>query len=75
MFGFININKPHGVTSRFVVDQIGRLAGQHKVGHCGTLDPIATGVLVLGIGSATRLVEFVQQMPKSYRKFIHTFGI
>ena len=67
MFGFININKPHGVTSRFVVDQIGRLVGQHKVGHCGTLDPIATGVLVLGIGSATRLVEFVQQMPKSYR--------
>ncbi|MEC8337304.1 MAG: tRNA pseudouridine(55) synthase TruB [Planctomycetota bacterium] len=67
MFGFISINKPHGVTSRFVVDQIGRFVGQHKVGHCGTLDPIATGVLVLGIGSATRLVEFVQQMPKSYR--------
>ena len=67
MFGFININKPHGVTSRFVVDQVQRLVKEHKVGHCGTLDPIATGVLVIGIGSATRLVEFVQQMPKSYR--------
>ena len=67
MFGFINVNKPYGVTSRSVVDQIRRFVGQQKVGHCGTLDPIATGVLVLGIGSATRLVEFVQQMPKSYR--------
>ena len=67
MFGFININKPHGVTSRDVVDQIQRVVKQQKVGHCGTLDPIATGVLVLRIGSATRLVEFVQQMPKSYR--------
>ena len=67
MFGFINVNKPYGVTSRSVVDQIRRFVGQQKVGHCGTLDPIATGVLVLGIGSATRLVKFVQQMPKSYR--------
>ena len=71
MFGFININKPHGVTSRDVVNQIQRRIEHQKVGHCGTLDPIATGVLVLGIGSATRLVEFVQRMPKSYQgKFL-----
>ena len=67
MFGFININKPPGVTSRAVVNKVERLSGSFKVGHSGTLDPIATGVLVLGIGSATRLLEYVQQMPKSYR--------
>jgi tRNA pseudouridine55 synthase len=67
LFGLLNVNKPSGVTSRRVVDQIERLVKPAKVGHAGTLDPLARGVLVIGVGQATRLVEYVQQMPKQYR--------
>ena len=66
LFGLLNVNKPGGVTSRRVVNQIARLVKPAKVGHAGTLDPLAVGVLVLGIGQATRLVEYVQQMRKRY---------
>jgi tRNA pseudouridine55 synthase len=64
--GFLNLNKPGGVTSRRVVDQVVRLVGRTKVGHAGTLDPLASGVLVVAVGSATRLIEWVQRMPKTY---------
>ncbi len=67
MFGLLNLNKPSGVTSRRVVDLVVRLVRPAKVGHAGTLDPLASGVLVLGVGPATRLVEYLQQMPKRYR--------
>jgi tRNA pseudouridine55 synthase len=67
LFGLLNINKPSGLTSRRVVDRIQRLVKPAKVGHAGTLDPLASGVLVIGVGQATRLVEYVQQMPKCYR--------
>ena len=67
MFGFFNINKPSGKTSRWVVDQIQRLVRPAKVGHAGTLDPLASGVLVVAVGPATRLIDYVQQMPKQYR--------
>lgn len=66
-FALLNLNKPAGVTSRRVVDRVQRLVKPAKVGHAGTLDPLACGVLVLGIGQATRLVEYVQEMPKHYR--------
>src|SRR5688572_20999359 len=66
MFGLLNVNKPAGITSRDVVNRIQRLVKPHKVGHAGTLDPLATGVLVVAIGPATRLVEYVQRMPKTY---------
>ncbi len=66
-FGLMNVAKPSGVTSRRVVDQVQRLVRPAKVGHAGTLDPLASGVLVIGVGHATRLVEFVQEMPKKYR--------
>lgn len=66
MFGLLNLNKPPGVTSRDVVNQVQRLVKPHKVGHAGTLDPLATGVLVVCIGPATRLTEYVQQSPKHY---------
>jgi tRNA pseudouridine55 synthase len=70
-FGLLNVNKPAGRSSRDVVNVVQRLAGQSKVGHAGTLDPLATGVLVLCLGPATRLIEYVQRMPKSYRgKFL-----
>ncbi len=67
LFGLLNVNKPSGITSRRVVDQVKRLVKPAKIGHAGTLDPLARGVLVIGVGQATRLVEYVQQMPKQYR--------
>ncbi|MCI0358171.1 MAG: tRNA pseudouridine(55) synthase TruB [Planctomycetaceae bacterium] len=67
MFGLVNVNKPAGITSRDVVNRVQRLVRPDKVGHAGTLDPLATGVLVVAIGPATRLVEYVQRMPKTYR--------
>ncbi len=66
--GVLNLNKPAGVTSRDVVNVVQRLAGRKtRVGHAGTLDPLARGVLVVPVGPATRLIEYVQQMPKTYR--------
>lgn len=66
--GILNLNKPAGVTSRDVVNMVQRLAGrQIRTGHAGTLDPLARGVLVVPVGPATRLIEYVQQMPKTYR--------
>jgi len=67
MFGLLNVNKPRGKTSRWVVDQVKWLGRPAKVGHAGTLDPLATGVLVVAVGPATRLVGHVQQVPKRYR--------
>ena len=66
-FGFLNINKPPRETSRWVVDRVQRLVRPSKAGHAGTLDPLATGVLVVALGQATRLIEHVQQARKSYR--------
>ncbi|NLF71723.1 MAG: tRNA pseudouridine(55) synthase TruB [Candidatus Anammoximicrobium sp.] len=66
MFGLLNVNKPSGITSRDVVNRVQRLVRGVKVGHAGTLDPLATGVLVVALGPATRLVEYVQRMPKTY---------
>ena len=71
LFGLLNINKPTGITSREVVDAVVRLAKPAKVGHAGTLDPLATGVLVVCVGPATRLVSQVQSQRKVYRaKFL-----
>jgi len=64
--GLLNIHKPAGMTSRQVVNQIQKLVKPAKTGHAGTLDPLATGVLVVCIGSATRLIRFVQEQPKEY---------
>ncbi|MEC8505578.1 MAG: tRNA pseudouridine(55) synthase TruB, partial [Planctomycetota bacterium] len=67
MFGFLNIHKPKGKTSRDAVNHIQRMVRPIKVGHGGTLDPLATGVLVVAMGPATRLIEYVQAQPKTYR--------
>jgi tRNA pseudouridine55 synthase len=66
-FGLLNVNKPAGWTSRQAVDRVARLVKPAKAGHAGTLDPLATGVLVICVGKATRLIGFVQQQPKTYR--------
>ncbi len=74
MLGFLNINKPSGLTSHDVVAQVRRGIKIKKVGHAGTLDPLATGVLILCLGSATRLSEYVMHATKRYRAQIQ-FGI
>lgn len=66
MFGLLNLNKPRGVTSRDVVNHVQQLVRPVKVGHTGTLDPIADGVLVVCLGAATRLASYVQRMRKRY---------
>lgn len=65
--GFLNVNKPPGISSRRVVDRVQRLVRPAKAGHAGTLDPLATGVLIVAVGSATRLIKYVQRRPKQYR--------
>ena len=67
------VDKPEGLTSHDVVDRVRRLAKTRKVGHLGTLDPIATGVLPLVIGRATRLAQFFSANEKTYTGCIH-FG-
>jgi tRNA pseudouridine55 synthase len=63
---FLNIDKPAGITSRDVVNRVVKYVGTKRVGHAGTLDPMATGVLIVAINRATRLVEYVQQQQKTY---------
>ncbi len=65
--GFLNIAKPSGVTSHDVVNAVRRLLGQRRVGHAGTLDPPARGVLVVGVGHGTRLIEYLAATRKTYR--------
>jgi tRNA pseudouridine55 synthase len=64
--GLLLVDKPKGVTSHDVVDQARRALGTRKVGHAGTLDPMATGLLILGVGRATRLLRFLGDLPKTY---------
>jgi tRNA pseudouridine55 synthase len=64
--GVVVIDKPVGWTSHDVVAKIRGVLGTRKVGHSGTLDPDATGVLVLGVGRATRLLRFLTELPKTY---------
>jgi tRNA pseudouridine55 synthase len=67
MDGILNINKPWGKTSFSIVSLVRRLSGERRVGHAGTLDPAATGVLPVCLGQGTRVVEFLMEAPKSYR--------
>lgn len=64
--GIVIIDKPAGLTSHDVVSRMRRLAGTRRVGHAGTLDPMATGVLVVGIGRATRLLGHISGADKTY---------
>jgi tRNA pseudouridine55 synthase len=64
--GLVVVDKPAGLTSHDVVSRVRRLAGTRKVGHAGTLDPMATGVLVLGLGRATRLLGHLALTDKTY---------
>jgi tRNA pseudouridine55 synthase len=64
--GFLVVDKPGGMTSNQVVGLVRKEAGVKKVGHAGTLDPMATGVLVMAIGKVTRLIKFIQEFEKEY---------
>ncbi len=65
--GILNLDKPSGLTSHDVVAQVRAVAGQRRVGHAGTLDPLASGVLLVCLGRATRLVEYLMDSTKVYR--------
>jgi tRNA pseudouridine55 synthase len=69
--GFLVIDKPAGITSHDVVAQVRRELNTKKVGHAGTLDPMATGVLVLGIGNGTRLLQYITEGKKAYLATIY----
>ena len=69
--GVLNVDKTAGETSFTVVNRLRRLTGAHRVGHAGTLDPLATGVLPILFESATRLAEFALQLSKTYVADIH----
>jgi tRNA pseudouridine55 synthase len=69
--GVLNVDKGAGETSFTVVSRLRRLTGAHRVGHAGTLDPLATGVLPILFESATRLAEFALRLPKTYVADIH----
>lgn len=64
--GLLLIDKPQGITSHDAVAQVRRALATKKVGHAGTLDPMATGLLVMGVGRATRLLRFLGDLPKTY---------
>ncbi|WP_349898437.1 tRNA pseudouridine(55) synthase TruB [Parafrigoribacterium soli] len=64
--GILLVDKPQGITSHDVVARTRRLAGTRKVGHAGTLDPMATGLLVLGVNSATRVLTYLVGLDKEY---------
>ncbi|MBA3276900.1 MAG: tRNA pseudouridine(55) synthase TruB [Chloroflexia bacterium] len=72
--GYVVIDKPAGWTSHDVVARVRRLVGERRVGHAGTLDPAATGVLPVAVGLATRTVEYLAESSKAYRAWI-SFGV
>lgn len=73
MFGLLLIDKPQGMTSHDVVYRVRRRLGTKKVGHAGTLDPMATGLLIVAVGPATRFLRYLELEPKEY-VFTATFG-
>lgn len=71
--GLLLVDKPEGITSHAVVDRVRRVISSRRIGHAGTLDPMATGLLVLLLGRATRLAPYLDAEPKVYRARIR-FG-
>src|SRR5712692_856831 len=70
MDGALIIDKPAGMTSHDVVARVRKITGERRVGHTGTLDPFATGVLVVVVGRATRLAQFLSGAEKEYEAVI-----
>src|SRR3954469_22188510 len=72
--GLVVVDKPAGWTSHDVVGKLRKIYGQRRVGHAATLDPDATGVLLVGLGRVTRLMRFLQETTKEYRGVV-SFGV
>lgn len=72
--GLLLVDKPAGITSHAAVDRVRRVLGTRRIGHAGTLDPFATGLLILLVGRATRLLPFLDAEPKVYQATIR-FGL
>src|SRR5438270_13989875 len=72
--GLVVVDKPAGMTSHDVVARLRRIYGLRRIGHAGTLDPDATGVLLVGLGRVTRLLRYLQEGTKRYRGDV-VFGI
>src|SRR5689334_3866679 len=70
MDGVLIIDKPAGMTSHDVVARVRKMIGERRIGHTGTLDPFATGVLVLLVGRATRIAQFLSTAEKEYEGVI-----
>ena len=70
MIGLLLVDKPRGLTSHDVVNTVRRLTGVRRVGHTGTLDPLATGLLLVLVGAATRLARFAEPQTKRYHAVI-----
>ena len=64
--GWIILDKQTGITSRQVINKISKIFNFNKIGHGGTLDPLATGVLPIALGEATKLISFIQNKKKKY---------
>ena len=72
--GFVNVLKAPGITSHDIVSHLRKVYGLKKVGHAGTLDPAAAGVLPVALGKATRMLEYMDDVDKSYKVEV-TFGL
>lgn len=59
MFGFLNINKPSGMTSHSIISMLRKITGIKQIGHAGTLDPLASGVLPVAISKASKLIDYL----------------
>ena len=66
LHGFVVIDKPSGITSHDVVAKLRKTLGSKRVGHAGTLDPMATGVLVVGVNNATKFLQYITEGKKGY---------
>ena len=66
MNGFLLIDKPSGISSRDCLDIVKKILNEKKAGHCGTLDPLATGILPISIGEATKFSPYISNQPKTY---------
>ena len=73
MDGFLNLDKPEGISSSDCVYELRSILGIKKIGHCGTLDPLATGLLPICIGEATKFSNYLTDKDKTYEVGI-TFG-
>jgi len=74
MDGFLMVDKPSGITSRECLDLVRKILNEKKAGHCGTLDPLASGILPISIGEATKFSNYVSNQPKKYNVII-LFGL